>query len=291
MRGRGSKGKAYVSTEHGNHTRYHDGDHTARHRDQNDYESQSIYKGRKLSDDSIFRGHRQKRGHSHRSDRYSGTYSDDEDARKMNRSRRLHESNRYFDSQSSSESHRNKKFNGRRKERRQHRESKGRRKPTNIDDFDEGDWSKSDRDSSSYSSDYSLSESDSEQGRPQRLRSSASASVIRNAAWALQGQSQEGELTDSRIKAQEAEIKKLLSNLGELQKTSGVKHLPVERQKELQKGLRNLEYLQICRKEKPGNASVLAQLIGEQMLLCDHLRDAIYHVKVKVMLDVYLLNQ
>lgn len=129
-----------------------------------------------------------------------------------------------------------------------------------------------------------MSESDSEQGR--HLRSSASVSAIPNATWALQGQDQEGEASESRIKAQEVEIKKLLHALGDLQKKSGVKHLPPEKQKELQKGLQNLEHLQTCRKEKPRNAGILAQLIGEQMLLCDHLRDAINHVKVKVMVKL-----
>lgn len=78
------------------------------------------------------------------------------------------------------------------------------------------------------------------------------------------------------------EIKKLLNHLGELQKKSGVKTLPAEKQKVLQQDLQKLELLQNRRKEKPGNASILTQLIGQQMLLSDHLKDAIDIVKVKV---------
>ena len=61
-----------------------------------------------------------------------------------------------------------------------------------------------------------------------------------------------------------------------------MKALPPEKQKILQKDLQKLEQLQNRRKERPGNVTVITQLIGQQMLLSDHLRDAIDIIKVKV---------
>ena len=61
-----------------------------------------------------------------------------------------------------------------------------------------------------------------------------------------------------------------------------MKTLPVEKQRVLQQDLQTLESLQIRYKERPDNAGIFTQLIGQQILLGDHLRDAIESVKVKV---------
>ncbi|CAI8053301.1 hypothetical protein GBAR_LOCUS29145 [Geodia barretti] len=153
-----------------------------------------------------------------------------------------------------------------------------RRQPaTNIDDFDENEWSDSISDSEdSYSSEYSESDSD----KHFKLRSSASASNIPNATWALQGsEAVDGVVSEVRIKMQQDEIKTLLSHLRELQKQSDVKVLPLAKQSILQGDLRNLEELQRRQKKLPGKVTVLTQLIGQQMLLSDHLREAIALVK------------
>ena len=194
--------------------------------------------------------------------------------RKSGRSQR---SSRYSDSQSDGDDH------SRRRRGRRGRGSRRRRKPTNIDDFDENDFSDTESDSdSSYSSDFSGSDSDSEREKRHRLRSSASASAVPDAVWALQGQPQQGVDSEARVKSQQAEIKRLLNELGEIQKKSGIKTLPAEKQKTLQQDLKYLEHLQLRLKGRPGNDSILTQLIGQQILLSDHLRDAIDCVKVKV---------
>ena len=163
--------------------------------------------------------------------------------------------------------------------------TKGREKrkqlATNIDDFDESEWSDSMSDSElSPSNEYSESES----GEHSKLRSSASASNIPNATWALQGsEAVDGVLSEARIKMQQDEIKILLSQLRELQKQSDVKVLPAAKQSILQRDLRNLEEIQRKQKEMPGNVTVLTQLIGQQMLLSDHLKEAIAIVKVYIL--------
>ena len=156
---------------------------------------------------------------SRRSSRYSGVYSDDEGYRR----------------ERTKPNQRGKERHGRKK-----------RGPTNIDDFEEDDLSgfESDTQSESYSSDYSDSEnswSDSggRRGR-RRLRSSASASELTNASWALAGDS--GVSTHERIKAQQAEIKKQLSSLAQLQKGVGLKSLPPKQQQMLQQDLQKLEH-------------------------------------------------
>ena len=222
------------------------------------------------------RGRREKEGRSRRSSRYSESYSDDEGDRRERRrgerrgGRRGSESGSDYDTRS----------------RRRGRGRRGRRGPTNIDDFDEEDWSGSESESgsdsysSSSGSEDSLSDSDSERGRRRRLRSSASASELTNATWAL-GEGTEKDI-EARIKSQQVDIKKLLSALSELQKKSGVKNLPTEKQKVLQKDLQKLEKLQNKREERRGDVSVLMQLIGQQMLLSEHLKDAIEIVRIKV---------
>ena len=258
-------------------------DTTPRRLNRDSYDSRSLRKGRRLSNDfnEEGRGRRGEGGHSRRTSRYSNAYSDDEGARRRGgerRSGRSQKSSRRSESYSDSDSY------SRRRRRRRKGGRGGRRKgPTNIDDFDDEDWSDSESDSDSYdSSEDSWSNSDSERAHRRRLRSSASASQLPNVAWALQGGRGEKGCGEIRIKAQQDEIKKQLNHLGELQKKSGVKALPAEKQKELQGDLQKLEMLQNKRKEKPSNANVLMQLIGQQMLLSDHLRDAISIVKVKV---------
>ena len=161
---------------------------------------------------------------------------------------------------------------------REKKSDKWRGKATNIDEFDEKDWSDSRSDSeSSYSSEYS----DSSGSKHYQPRSSASVSDLPNATWALQGsEAQEGVVNETRIKAQENEIKLLLGNLREIQKQLNVKALPVVKQSILQRDMQNLEQLRRRQREMPGNVGVLTQLIGQQMLLSDHLKDAIDLVKV-----------
>lgn len=266
-----------------NNQHYRGDDTTPRRRNRDDYDSRSLRKGRRLSSEyeRDGRGRRGERGRSRRSSYYSDAFSDEDDGarRRRRRSEKSYKSSRFSDSETESDDHSGRR---RRKKGRGHKEGR-RRGPTNVDDFNERDWSESGSSSeSSYSSDYTGSDSDSERGQRRRLRSSASVSAIPHAAWALLGQSKEGTDSDARIKSQQGEIKKLLTHLGELQKKSGVKALPAEKQKVLQQDLHKLELLQTRRKEKPGNASILTQLIGQQMLLSDHLRDAIDIVKVKV---------
>lgn len=160
-------------------------------------------------------------------------------------------------------------------QRRKEKHGRKKRGPTNIDDFEEDELSgfESDTESESYSSDYSdsedsWSESEGRRGR-RRLRSSASASELTNAAWTL-GDSAS---TDERIKAQQAEIKKQLSSLAQLQKGMGLKSLPPQQQQVLQQDLQKLEQLQARLSDKPGNQSLQMQLLGQQMLLCEHLKE------------------
>lgn len=274
-----SRGRCEADGQRRNNQRYHGDDTTPRRRHQDDYDSRSLRKGRRLSYE--YERGRREGGRSRRSSRYSETFSDEENGarrRRRRKSERSYRSSYYSDSEFDSDDHSSKR------KRRGRRNKEGRRRaPTNVDDFNERDWSESESTSeSSYSSDYSDSDSDSERGHRRRLRSSASASALPNAAWALEGRSKDGIGSEARIKSQQAEIKKLLNHLGEVQKKSGMKALPAEKQKLLQKDLQELELLQARRKEKPGNASILTQLIGQQMLLSDHLRDAIDIVKVKV---------
>ncbi len=144
--------------------------------------------------------------------------------------------------------------------------------PTSIDDFDESVF-ESDTESDSYSSDSDSDDSSgSEQGRRGRFRSSASASEITNATWAL-GEGDQDKI-DDRIKTQRGEVKRQLASLAELQKTHGVKALSPDLQKTLQGDLQKLEILQAKRKEKPGDLTSQMQLLGQQMLLCEHLKEA-----------------
>ena len=162
---------------------------------------------------------------------------------------------------------------------------RGRRRKkqaTNIDDFDETDWSDSMSDSElSYSSDYSENDS----AKYVKLRSSASASNLPNATWALNGtEAVDGVESEARVKMQQDEIKVLLSRLRELQKRSNVKVLPVGKQSILQRDLKTLEQIQRKQKDMPGDVTIHTQLIGQQMLLIDHLRESIDLVKVCIII-------
>lgn len=146
---------------------------------------------------------------------------------------------------------------------------------TNIDDFD---WS----DSGSDSESRSYSESSSEEQYP--LRSSASVFDMANTTWALEGTaSQEFVIDDARIKAQQNEIKLLLGNLKELQKKCNLKTLPAEKQSLLQRDLKILAQLEVKRKHMPGNISFATQLMGQQMLLTDHLKETIEFLNVSAL--------
>ena len=196
-------------------------------------------RGRGRYDDKSF--DRRRNGTRSRRSSRSGAYSDDEGLHQKERGR---ERGRYrYDSDEGRKSRTNK-----------HR-------PTDIDSFDDDDLS--DSESESYSSDSDGS------GRG-RMRSSASVSELTNAKWALG----DDEDLDDRIKMQQGQIKKLLESLAEVQKRFGVKSLPAPQQKLLQQDLQKLEQLQTRRKENPNALSLQMQLIGQQMLLCEHLRNA-----------------
>lgn len=169
--------------------------------------------------------------------------------------------------------------------RRRGRRSKGRG-PTNVDDFDEDDYSDT---TESYSSDYSdtdSSGSDSNDSnrhhrRRNRLRSSASVSELTSTAWALSGEDGKVDNIERRIKNQQAEIKRQLSVLTQLQSETGVKALPAKQQTILQNDLQKLEQLQTKLRYRQGNPDLQMQLLGQQMVLCEHLREAQGAVVVK----------
>ena len=166
-------------------------------------------------------------------------------------------------------------------ERRTRRGRKNKhRAPTNIDDFDEDDFSDT---TESYSSDYSDSESSGgesddsirhrRRSRRNKLRSSASVSELASTAWALSGEDEKINI-DQQIKMQQAEIKKQLTTLKQLQSETGVKVLPSKQQTILQQDLQKLEQLQTKLRYKQGSQSLQMQLLGQQMLLCEHLKEA-----------------
>ena len=222
----------------------------------------SRYSGDFSDDETHRRGksydRRDRRGDGRRynreSRRTSGAYSDDEyqqDRRRRERGRREKESDYDSDRSAGHRRRRNKK-----------------RGPTNIDDFDNDDFSESDSYSSdsSYDSDYS--------GRRRRLRSSASVSEIANTAWALGADGEPIQNVGQRIKIQQTEIKRLLELLALIQKQMGMTTLPAPQQKMLQEDLQKLGKLQSKLKDKQGDRNLKMQLLGQQMLLCEHLKDA-----------------
>ena len=148
---------------------------------------------------------------------------------------------------------------------------------TNIDEYEEDrNESESDSDVSSYSEISSSSDEKYQQ------HSSASASNIANATWALQGsEGQAGVVSEARIKQQQEEIKMMLSHLRELQKVYNLKALPAAQQGILRRDLQNLESIQRKQHDMPGNVTLLSQLLGQQLILTDHLREAIAFMKVR----------
>ena len=208
------------------------------------------------------------RGRRDSRSRMSGALSDDEGYRRgRNRSKK-------------------ERHDDREQGRKEDKGRRGKRRPTDIDDFD-GDLSEDGSGSDYYSSDYDdsdYSDYDSDDGRSRRrgkLRSSASASEMTNAAWALEGQT--GSL-DQRIKTQQGQIKKELSFLMQLQKATGMKSLPPQQQKVLEKDLRKLEAIQDRLSEKRGNQDLQMQLLGQQMLLFEHLKEIQTSLQVKPMM-------
>ena len=144
------------------------------------------------------------------------------------------------------------------------------RGPTNIDDFDEVDYASDSSYTSSTSSSDSSSESDASDSDSEKVKK---ALEITNAAWALTGTA-DAEKMSERIKSQQAKIKNELASLSQLQKETGNKTLSPELQKMLQQDLQKLEQLQTMLKENQGNQSLQTQLLGQQMLLFEHLTEA-----------------
>ncbi len=247
-RGRGQiKRKDTLQAKSKNDTRRRDDDRGGR-------------KERTRRDSDRYDDDRGRRGRSRRKD----TLSEDEGYKTRRRGRSKRDS--WSDNDSDYEDRRR-----RRKRRGKHR------KPTNIDDFDENDYS----DTDSYSSDYSDSSSsgsdsdDSRRRRKHRHRRSSSVSDLTGTSWALGGE--DGGATDSisqRIKHQQAEIKKQLAALTQLQSETGRKALPDQHQTVLQKDLEKLEQLQAKLRYKQGDQNLQMQLLGQQMLLCEHLKEA-----------------
>ena len=152
--------------------------------------------------------------------------------------------------------------------KKKQRERKERKKsgPTNIDDFDEDDFS------DSYSS-GSESDSDSEgSGKKNRKPSSSEVMRMLGMKWAL-GDGDEIEDLDERIRVQQQEIQRELSNLTQLQRANKMKVLPSLQQKVLHNDLQKLQDIQTKLKENPGVRELQMLLVGQQMLLCEHLKD------------------
>ena len=240
-------------------------DHGSRQRRQNEYYGDEQERsGRKVSES------RQER---RRSRRYSGSYDESDQERQAPR-----RSSRYGAYSDDEDYRRGKTKLDKSKQKRRDRPERKKHGPTHIDDFEEDDLSGFDSgtETESYSSsDYSDSETSESEDRDRkgrrRFRSSASASELTNASWALG----EGDVSvDRQIKAQQTEIRKQLSSLAELQKGMGLKSLPSLQQQILQQDLQKLEQLQSRLSNKPGNQSLQMQLLGQQMLLCEHLKEA-----------------
>jgi hypothetical protein len=84
-----------------------------------------------------------------------------------------------------------------------------------------------------------------------------------------------------RIKTQQAKIKKELAAFSELQNDTGNKTLAPEQQKMLQQDLQKLEQLQTMLRTNQGNPSLQTQLLGQQVLLSEHLTEAMESIKPK----------
>ena len=140
--------------------------------------------------------------------------------------------------------------------------SKGKKRgPTNIDDFDEDDYSDSENDSDS-----------SEESGQKRVMTSEEAMKMLGTKWAL-GDGDDIEDLDERIKTQQLEIQRELSRLTQLQRNRGMKALPSLQQKVLQSDLQKLQAIQGKLKENPGVRELQMLLVGQQMILCDHVKE------------------
>lgn len=141
---------------------------------------------------------------------------------------------------------------------------KKKKGPTNVDDFDEDDSSSSETSSSDSSS-------DSEESGQKNLTSEEAMKML-GTKWALGGEDDIEDL-DERIKTQQLEIQRELSNLTQLQRSSGMKALPSLQQKVLQSDLQKLQAIQGKLKENPGVRELQMLLVGHQMLLCEHVKE------------------
>lgn len=207
-------------------------------------------------EDEKHRDRKEKKSKSKRGDRSDG-YSDEED-RKRGR-----KTSQRRDSYNDSKKRRNKK-----------------RGPTNVDDFDTDEYSDTSESysSSEYSdSDYSTSASESDDSRKAKIKSSASASELTNATWALGATAAgtEKDDLDERVKSQQEEIKQQLVALSETQKKVGAKSLQVHQHTMLQQDLQKLEQLQTKLKNTPDDQTLQMQLLGQQTLLIEHLKEII----------------
>lgn len=214
-------------------------------------------RGRKDSDE-----YKDNRRGRKKKNRKSSVYSDDE-GYKSRRRRDKKRDDSYSDSESEYE---------RKKDKR--KKKKGKKKPTNIDDYDEVDYYSE----SSYSSSESESSSDSDSSDAEEKKKAADNNV--SMAWALTGvDPSDSEKMSERIKTQQAKIKKELASFSELQKDTGNKTLAPELQKMLQQDLQKLEQLQTMLRANQGNQSLQTQLLGQQVLLSEHLTEAMESIK------------
>lgn len=149
------------------------------------------------------------------------------------------------------------------KKGKQTKDKRGNKKkgPTNVDDYDSEDsYSSETSDGSTSTEEYS----DSEERRK--------AAQLAGGAWAL-GEGDTLDNLDTRIRDQQLTIQQELSNLTRLQRDIGLKTLPTLQQKVLQADLSKLQDLQSRLKETPGHRELQVQLVGQQMMLTEHLRE------------------
>lgn len=158
---------------------------------------------------------------------------------------------------------------GRERSSKKSNKKHGKKKPTNIDDFDEEELSDSKSESESGSNSGSGSEAED---KPKRKPKSAVIAEMTNARWALGEDSSEREELEKRIEDHQKEIKKQMATLQALQAAQDKKTLPPQQQKMLQQDLEGLKQIYTKLEESPGNMELQMQLLGLQMVLCDHLK-------------------
>ena len=189
---------------------------------------------------------------------------DDDDYDNRRRGRRGEEDRRGRRKRSEEEGRR--QGRGRRDDNRGKKDkSKGKRRgPTNVDDFDEDDYSDSESGSDSDSSE--------ESGQKGKMTSEEAMKML-GTKWALAGDGDDIEDLDERIRTQQLEIQRELSGLTQLQRSRGMKALPSLQQKVLQSDLQKLQAIQSKLKENPGVRELQMLLVGQQMILCDHVKE------------------